>query len=473
MASNICGNAGSNALTQIRADFTNCALPANALTGTCIPAVANQPNNCGFGSNLGGLCSYCASSSPNATDSCCVFSDSTSRCNGVTLPVVASASLQAFTVTTTASATTTATVSPYGAVSNTSPGLTKGQIAGIAIGSILGAFFLLFLIIAGCLLLKRRRDNSPPTSIFNQPSPGRGTPAMSYNTDGGNGGRSGGVSALSAAAGTGRVARMAALEGRSSAGSDEAYHFGGYAKSLSDDDDEFDDALERSPSHKPALNVFAPLPQRTGSLSSASQFGRGALGTGHTTAHTDPAARRSHDLSTAAGEYSSPGTTASSRVQSEQLDYFKDYYSTEDIHPGDLVATLWAYEPRAADEFPLERGDMIKVLGIWDDGWATGLRVPGQRAEDWRAEGKVLRDSGITGPGGAEETTLSSPSAASGSVGSPQSPGEGEVKAFPLVCVCLPQYWRKTIEGDAAAAAGGSGGAAAAEGVGGDAYRLE
>jgi hypothetical protein len=26
--------------------------------------------------------------------------------------------------------------------------------------------------------------------------------------------------------------------------------------------------------------------------------------------------------------------------------------------------------------------------------------------------------------------------------------GEGEVKAFPLVCVCLPQHWRKTIEGE-------------------------
>lgn len=54
--------------------------------------------------------------------------------------------------------------------------------------------------------------------------------------------------------------------------------------------------------------------------------------------------------------------------QSEQLPYFKDYYSAEDIHPGDRVATLWAYSPRAPDEFELDRGDMIKVVGIWDDG---------------------------------------------------------------------------------------------------------
>ena len=27
-------------------------------------------------------------------------------------------------------------------------------------------------------------------------------------------------------------------------------------------------------------------------------------------------------------------------------------------------------------------------------------------------------------------------------------PVMGEIKAFPLACVCLPEHWRKTIEGD-------------------------
>jgi len=38
------------------------------------------------------------------------------------------------------------------------------------------------------------------------------------------------------------------------------------------------------------------------------------------------------------------------------------------MHPGDKVAVLWAYAPRAPDEFELDRGDMIKIVGIWDDG---------------------------------------------------------------------------------------------------------
>jgi hypothetical protein len=131
------------------------------------------------------------------------------------------------------------------------------------------------------------------------------------------------------------------------------------------------------------------------------------------------------DTSPSSNDYTSP----ESQGQSEQLGFFKDYYSQDEIRPGDLVSTLWAYEPRAADEFHLERGDMIKVLGIWDDGWATGVRVR-SKAEDWRPEGKIQRDSGMS----------------NGS--SPDVADEGEVKAFPLVCVCLPQHWRKTIEGD-------------------------
>ena len=120
-------------------------------------------------------------------------------------------------------------------------------------------------------------------------------------------------------------------------------------------------------------------------------------------------------------------TSPESQAHSERLRFFKDYYSQDEIHASDIVSTLWAYEPRAADEFHLERGDMIKIIGIWDDGWATGVRIR-QNAEDWRPEDKMQRDSGMT--------TASTPA------------GEGEVKAFPLVCVCLPQHWRKTIEGE-------------------------
>ncbi|KAL8789679.1 MAG: hypothetical protein Q9195_006732 [Heterodermia aff. obscurata] len=118
--------------------------------------------------------------------------------------------------------------------------------------------------------------------------------------------------------------------------------------------------------------------------------------------------------SNSGGQYSSPEGMASG--QSEQLPYFKDYYSQDEIHPNDKVSTLWAYQPRAGDEFELERGDMLKVVGIWDDGWATGVRI-NERAEDYDGKQRLQRDSGVS----------------NGSGDRIQSPAPtGEIKAFPV-----------------------------------------
>lgn len=124
-------------------------------------------------------------------------------------------------------------------------------------------------------------------------------------------------------------------------------------------------------------------------------------------------------------------STAEGTGRSEQMDQFKDYYSEDEIQPGNLVSTLWAYQPRAGDEHELERGDMLRIVGIWDDGWATGVRV-NLRAEDWDPERNTQRDSGFS----TQERTSDSP------------PTNGHVKAFPLVCVCLPQHWSKIIENE-------------------------
>jgi hypothetical protein len=137
---------------------------------------------------------------------------------------------------------------------------------------------------------------------------------------------------------------------------------------------------------------------------------------------------------------SSPQGMASQ--QSEQLPFFKDYYSQDDIHPGDRVAVLWAYQPRAGDEFSLDRGDMLKIVGIWDDGWATGILVD-ERVEQWEARRQAQRDSGVSNT--------------SGRVHDNSPPVSGEIKAFPLVCVCLPEHWARTIEGDGSTETGSSG----------------
>ncbi|KAM0717339.1 hypothetical protein Q7P37_007191 [Cladosporium fusiforme] len=404
-ASDVCGTADSDTLTQIRADFTNCALPADSLSGACIPAVENEPDNCGFNSNLGSLCLYCSSSSPNATDSCCVFSETEERCDDVSLPVIASSSLSPIvtTLTTGAESSPTSESSPTAAA--THRGLTGGQIAGIVVGAVLGALALLALIIFGCVLLRKRRSRSPATSIFNQPSTMKQTPPASSYTDAGGEKNRAGMSVL----GGGRVTRMTAIEHSNSPTPDEQSPILATGAAGGKSSSEEDSPTTRR--HMPPPRTGA----RNGSLSSNAQLTPGA-----TTATTG-----------GGFDSSSPDwTSPESAGQSEQLSFFKDYYSSDEIHPTSIVAALWAYEPRAADEFHLERGDLVKVVGIWDDGWATGVRVRG-KAEDWKPN--MQRDSGMTDH---EART--------------QQNGEagGEVKAFPLVCVCLPQHWRKTIEGD-------------------------
>ncbi|KAF1982921.1 hypothetical protein K402DRAFT_183662 [Aulographum hederae CBS 113979] len=404
----LCGTPGDNALSQIRADFTNCALPSDSLTGSCIAAVENEPNDCGYNANLAGLCSYCGSSSPNSTDSCCVNSNVESRCVGVTLPVTSSVPPLFPSSTSTAGAGPTSSSAPAGGSSG-GGGLSGGAIAGIVVGSIVGALLLLALIIGCCWLARRRRDSNAG-SIFNQPSPPRvsrnGPPSMTYN-DG----------APPPVIGSARIARMSALEGSTSSSNDRhgtpvAIGSGTYHSSS----DEYDD----SPESQRSLAIGGVVaPKRGGSNNSRSALGDSSSPLPPTTAGEG-----------ATGMYdSSPEGMASG--QSEQLQFFKDYYSQDEIRPGDAVATLWAYQPRANDEFELERGDMLKVVGIWDDGWATGIKMR-ENAEMWESRRRDNRDSGV--------------SHGSGRV--PVGDVEGDIKAFPLVCVCLPQHWRKTIEGD-------------------------
>lgn len=71
-------------------------------------------------------------------------------------------------------------------------------------------------------------------------------------------------------------------------------------------------------------------------------------------------------------------------------------------------------------------------------GWATGIRLS-ERAED-HIQHRDMRDSGVSA---SQASHMSQPRTRRTS-----SPPPGEVKAFPLVCVCLPEHWQKTIESE-------------------------
>lgn len=392
----LCGGPNSGYLDQIRADFTNCALPSDSLSAGCINGEQNEPDECGFSANLQGLCGYCSSSSPNSTDSCCVASNVTSRCENVTLPSIFS--VPPLFPTSTSSVSPSATNTSSAASSTSQPnhgGLSGGQKAGIVVGSVLGAAVLVGLLLLLCICFRRRRKGSQ-TSVFNQPTPQRKPESgMVFAPRNPN---------LMAQAGNdvpqeGRVARMSALEPTSS---DSRLHgttvtAGPSRRAFGDNSDSgaYGDTPESRGGAAPPITG-----KRNGSLSSQSILG----------GLDDPSSPQSGS----GGQYSSPEGIAS--AQSEQLSFFRDYYSQDEIHPGDKVATLWAYEPRAADEFELERGDMLKVVGIWDDGWATGVRID-DRAENYDGKDKIQRDSGVSNGSGRKGES---------------PPLSGEIKAFPV-----------------------------------------
>ncbi|KAI3318326.1 hypothetical protein HD806DRAFT_318479 [Xylariaceae sp. AK1471] len=424
---NLCTAPGNNAQAQIRSDFEICALPADALSPTnCVQATKNEPDNCGYGDSTFGLCSYCASGGINSTDTCCYNSKAQERCANVVLPTITPS--ENFT---SASPTATSSPTPVPGASTASHGLSGGAIAGIVIGSIVGAL-LLALLLFFCLRRTRRRRESEKENIFNQPSPNRQgpqsdkitatTPPQGYEVLPG-----------------GRIARMSALEGHSggspsrldgsrhgasvaAAGAATGYVAG---RRRGDNQSSSDSFVESPGPEIRGLGVLRPPPtnpRRNGSLSSNSIL-----------VGEDP-----HSPTSAGGMSSPPGVNSQ---QSEQLPFFKDYYSQDDIHPGERVAVLWAYQPRANDEFALERGDMLKVVGIWDDGWATGT-ILDERADEWEARRQAQRDSGVSNTSGRGRDV--------------SPPVSGEIKAFPLVCVCLPDHWRKTIEGDGSTETGSS-----------------
>lgn len=83
---------------------------------------------------------------------------------------------------------------------------------------------------------------------------------------------------------------------------------------------------------------------------------------------------------------------------------------------------------------------MIEIVNIWNDGWATG-RFSADRIDTWEAKHGILIDT-------FEVDLIDMGS--DGTAKPVKRPGltrreTTTVKAFPLVCVCAPRYWRKAV----------------------------
>lgn len=291
--------------------------------------------------NLPGLCLYCADSSPQSTDTCCYNANAEQVCADVDLPTISNLPpIATATVTSAPQATESAK-------KDEESGLSGGAIAGITVGALVG---VCLFALAGICFFRRR---NPAVGTYGRNFPIKSPPSMTFTTVGP---ATGNYETLSG----GRVARMSALETTASRDSRDVpsspphvmlSHPGSVMHHSSSSDYGLSDSPQtRRGNYSPQNRNLHPAPRaRNTSLSSASIL-------------MDPSSPIS------GSDTEKMHSDFAGSPQSEQLPYFKDYYSSDDIHPGDRVSTLWAYAPRAPDEFELERGDMIKIVGIWDDG---------------------------------------------------------------------------------------------------------
>jgi len=263
-------------------------------------------------------------------------------------------------------------------------GLSGGQIAGIVVGAVLGALLLLGLLICLGLFMRRRKKEKNlrqemqyhrPRSLEPPIAPIASAPARQYQAP---------RQTTSRLPGGGRIVGMTALE--RSAGDSP---FTGSSPSTNNHSSPESGLLSTTP-RSAAISAIPTRrersPQRYDGSSPTPIPGMAIAGNNN--------------------------NSPEGSQDSDQIESFKDYYSGDVIFTGDLVSVLWAYQPRAEDEFELERGMMLRIVGIWDDGWATAVMV-NSKAEDWEDDVGVARSS------------------ARDSVVGGISDG-GEVKAFPV-----------------------------------------
>ncbi|KAL7410674.1 hypothetical protein BDY24DRAFT_171696 [Mrakia frigida] len=133
-------------MTKDYVQCTNWTTLATNDTSVCVLG-SNNEGNCGYGSSISQLCSFCDPSTATP-DSCCYASNTNVGTCGYVLPALSPSSSSTI-------ATPSSSASVAGFASSSRRGLSGGAIAGIVIGALVALLLLLLLL----LLLCRRRKN--------------------------------------------------------------------------------------------------------------------------------------------------------------------------------------------------------------------------------------------------------------------------------------------------------------------------
>jgi hypothetical protein len=395
----------------------------------------NEPENCGFGTNLPQLCTYCGRTSPNATSVCCESSNLT-ECASINIPPTRPLPP---IFTTTATATTTLTTTKPGATNHLSTGAIVGIVIAAAVVGLIAAGLCFFL----CLRRRERDDPGRPLRPKTSNVPMSCGPFPERN----------GYANIEDES---RVRRMAALHtaGTGITSSPEitpprTERSRRMDNSSSSDNNPLSSPEGGSPLMIGTLPPPPASPTKTGVGWAAAVAGPAAIGAAAAAASRggNNGGKRGSRTSTTLSSMSPGGTEGSEAASVSEV---ADHYSANTILRQTDVVALWTYTPRLADEMALERGDVVRIENLYDDNWAIGRKLK-TKVWDLPEDRSTERDSGIgtshrESSSTAHRISLETPREPPGSSSDKGKEKEiisetGSVKAFPMVCVCHRDAW--------------------------------
>ncbi|QSL65976.1 hypothetical protein MERGE_003113 [Pneumocystis wakefieldiae] len=394
-----------NDLSLIRFDFAVCTSPSASFSSKCIKGKSNEPQSCGFGANILGLCQYC-NSSLNSIDTCCALSNLSSCASfnySISIPTTSSA----------ISSSSLPTIPINKQEKNNTAKLSQKTMSFIIILSIIIIIIILSLLILLIILSfnKRRKIRNTMSKLnsvkqhISEEDPYKRNYLSLFKTE--NNSNTSNYNTLPVQKNSDYFNRtiITSTPEKELSTNNENKQVKSYKN--------FYNIADLNKNHKLYQNT-TPSSLKFDSYKSLNH---------HTSQITENNSESINAITLKNSKSRPTSSIGQDRVAILPIVMsMKDYYSDHQITRNTEVIALYIYEPKMPDEMVLERGDIIHVVSVWDDGWCSGIKIG--KLDNFNTKKNTFKNN------------------------IKYQQNELTIKVFPLVCVCHKDSWKDAIESD-------------------------